>query len=161
MRGLSPTAGYPSPGILHQEAEPSKYLDLKASGKLFWWYSGKDATCQCRVHGFNPWSGKIPHAAGQLSPCATTIKANMLQLLKPMHQEPLLCSRRSHCNEKPMHCVYSSPHSPQLEKDHVTIMTQHSRKIKTNKIKKASQLLKVNRAFVWEDWSVVGNRLCC
>ena len=143
MRGLSPTAGYPSPGILHQEAEPSKYLDLKASGKLFWWYSGKDATCQCRVHGFNPWSGKIPHAAGQLSPCATTIKANMLQLLKPMH------------------CVYSSPHSPQLEKDHVTIMTQHSRKIKTNKIKKASQLLKVNRAFVWEDWSVVGNRLCC
>ena len=22
--------------------------------------------------GFNPWSGKIPHAAEQLSPCATT-----------------------------------------------------------------------------------------
>ena len=23
-------------------------------------------------HGFNPWSGKIPHDAEQLSPCATT-----------------------------------------------------------------------------------------
>ena len=29
-------------------------------------------TCQCRGHGFEPWSGKIPHAAEQLSPCATT-----------------------------------------------------------------------------------------
>ena len=28
--------------------------------------------CQCRRHGFDPWSGKIPHAAEQLSPCATT-----------------------------------------------------------------------------------------
>ena len=25
-----------------------------------------------RSHGFEPWSGKIPHAAEQLSPCATT-----------------------------------------------------------------------------------------
>ena len=23
-------------------------------------------------HGFKPWSGKIPHAAEQLSPCTTT-----------------------------------------------------------------------------------------
>ena len=26
----------------------------------------------CKGHGFKPWSGKIPHAAEQLSPCATT-----------------------------------------------------------------------------------------
>ena len=25
------------------------------------------------------------------------------QLLKPMHLEPVLCSKRSHCNEKPAH----------------------------------------------------------
>ena len=30
------------------------------------------SACQCRGHGFNPWSGKIPHTAEQLSPCATT-----------------------------------------------------------------------------------------
>ena len=27
---------------------------------------------QCRGHGFEPWSGKIPHATEQLTPCATT-----------------------------------------------------------------------------------------
>ena len=28
-------------------------------------------SCQCRGHGFEPWSGGIPHAVEQLSPCAT------------------------------------------------------------------------------------------
>ena len=31
-----------------------------------------ESACQCRGHGFDPWSGKIPHAVEQLSPCATT-----------------------------------------------------------------------------------------
>ena len=39
-----------------------------------WWPSGKEPTCQCRRHGFSPWSRKIPHAAEQLSPRATTIE---------------------------------------------------------------------------------------
>ena len=25
------------------------------------WLSGEESTCQCRVHGCDPWSGKIPH----------------------------------------------------------------------------------------------------
>ena len=29
---------------------------------LPWWLRGKESTCQSRRHGFNPWSGKIPHA---------------------------------------------------------------------------------------------------
>ena len=37
-----------------------------------WWCSGWESACRCRRHGFEPWSGKIPHAAEQLSPCATT-----------------------------------------------------------------------------------------
>ena len=27
---------------------------------LPWWLSGKESACQCRRHGFNPWSRKIP-----------------------------------------------------------------------------------------------------
>ena len=27
---------------------------------LPWWLSGKESICQCRRHGFDPWSGKIP-----------------------------------------------------------------------------------------------------
>ena len=34
---------------------------------LPWWFSGKESTCQHRRHGFNPWSGKIPHAKEELS----------------------------------------------------------------------------------------------
>ena len=40
---------------------------------LPWWLSGKESTCQWRRHGFNSWSGKIPHAVEQISPCITTI----------------------------------------------------------------------------------------
>ena len=32
----------------------------------------KTPSFHCRGHGFDPWSGKIPHAVEQLSPCATT-----------------------------------------------------------------------------------------
>ena len=39
---------------------------------LPWWRSGLESSCQCRTHGFEPWSGKIPHVAEQLSPCTTT-----------------------------------------------------------------------------------------
>ena len=35
---------------------------------LPWWRSGWESACQCRGHGFEPWSGKIPHAAEQLGP---------------------------------------------------------------------------------------------
>ena len=44
--------------------------------------------CQCRGHQFDPWSRKIPHALGQLSPCAITPQVHM----------PRACSRQQ---EKP------------------------------------------------------------
>ena len=28
-----------------------------------WWCSGWESACQCRGHGFVPWTGRIPHAA--------------------------------------------------------------------------------------------------
>ena len=41
---------------------------------LPWWLSGKESACQCRRHGFDPWSGKIPQAMEQRSPCTTTLE---------------------------------------------------------------------------------------
>ena len=35
---------------------------------LPWWHSGWESARECRGHGFEPWSGKIPHAAEQLGP---------------------------------------------------------------------------------------------
>ena len=40
------------------------------------WPSGKETTSQCRRHEFDPWSGKIPHAQEQLSPCTTTFEVH-------------------------------------------------------------------------------------
>ena len=56
-------------------------------------------------HGFEPWSGKIPRAAEQLSLCTTTTEpalehvshnywAHMPQLLKPACLEPMLCDEK-------------------------------------------------------------------
>ena len=57
---------------------------------LPWWLSGKEFACQCRGHGFNPWSRKVPSTVGKLSPQVPTT-------------EPMLCNERSHGNGKAMY----------------------------------------------------------
>ena len=61
-------------------------------------------SCRYRGQGFDPWSGKTPYTAEQLSLCDTTTELAHCQLLKPMRLEPVLCNKRSHCNEKSEHC---------------------------------------------------------
>ena len=43
-----------------------------------WWYSGQGSSCQCRGHGFDPWSRRIPHATEQLSPLTTTTESRVV-----------------------------------------------------------------------------------
>ena len=38
------------------------------------WPSGWESACQCRGHGFDPWSREIPHASERLIPWATATK---------------------------------------------------------------------------------------
>ena len=57
---------------LQSSCNTSQNVSRFMSLGLPWWHSGQESSCQCRGHGFEPWSGKIPHAAEQLSPCATT-----------------------------------------------------------------------------------------
>jgi len=59
----------------------------------------KKSACQCRRHKFDACSGKIPHAEEQLSPCATTTEL-VLYIWEPQLLKPVLCGKRSHCNEK-------------------------------------------------------------
>ena len=54
---------------------------------LPWWSGDKASACQCRGHGFDPWSGKIPHAMGRLSLCTTTTE--------PVRLEPVLHTREA------------------------------------------------------------------
>ena len=89
---------------------------------LPWWRSGWESACQCRGHGFEPWSGRIPHAAEQLGPWAT--------ITEPVRLEPVLRNKRGHDNERPAHCNEEWPSlaatrgSPRTE-----TKTQHSHKL--------------------------------
>ena len=90
---------------------------------LPWWRSGWESACQCRGHGFEPWSGKIPHAAEQLGPWATTAE--------PARLEPVLRNKGGRDSEGPAHRDEEWPplattgESPRTE-----TKTQHSYKIK-------------------------------
>ena len=53
---------------------------------LPWWRTGWESACQCRGRGFEPWSGKIPHATEQLGQWATTTE--------PARLEPVLRNER-------------------------------------------------------------------
>ena len=80
---------------------------------LPWWRSGWESACQCRGHGFEPWSGKIPHAVEQLGPWARTTEPARLELVlrkkrachgeRPAHRDeewpPLTATRERPCTE--------------------------------------------------------------
>ena len=46
------------------------------------WLSGKESACQCRRHGFDPWTGKIPLEKEM------TIHSSMLAWEIPWIEEP-------------------------------------------------------------------------
>ena len=87
---------------------------------LPWWRSGWESACH-RGHGFEPWSGRIPHAAEQLGPWAT--------VTKPARLELVLRNRRGRDSERPAHRDEEWPplaatgESPRTE-----TKTQHSQK---------------------------------
>ena len=88
---------------------------------LPWWRSGWESACQCRGHGFEPRSGKIPHAAEQLSPCATTTE--------PARLEPVLRNKRGRDSERPAHRDEGwSPLATTRESPRTETKTQHSHK---------------------------------
>ena len=109
---------------------------------LPWWRSGWESACQCRGRGFKPWSGKIPHAAEQLGPWATTTE--------PARLEPVLRNKRGCDSERPAHSDEEWPplattgESPRTE-----TKTQHSEKlINFKKIKKKKVWI-----LSWNWWS--------
>ena len=57
---------------LNRHVETNSEKDQTSYRGLPWWYNGQGSACTCRRLGFSLWSGKIPHAEEQLSPCATT-----------------------------------------------------------------------------------------
>ena len=93
---------------LHWNYKMKEIEEYKNKLGLPWWHSGWESACQCREHGFEPWSGKIPHAVEKLGPWAT--------IAEPACLEPVLRSGRGRDNERPAHRDEEWPHLPQLER---------------------------------------------
>ena len=88
---------------------------------LPWWRRGWESPCQCRGHGFEPWSGKIPHATEQLGPWATTTE--------PARLEPGLRNKRGRDSERPAHRDEEwPPLTATRESPPTETKTQHSHK---------------------------------
>ena len=61
---------FPAQSIKHNLTYLSSHIQNIRSKNLFfsfglhsglhWWFSGKEPTCQCRRHRFDPWARKIP-----------------------------------------------------------------------------------------------------
>ena len=89
--------------------------------RLPWWRSGWESACQCRGHGFKPWSGKIPQASEQLGPWATTTE--------PARLEPVLRNKRGRDSERPAHRDEEwPPLATTRENPRTETKTQHSNK---------------------------------
>ena len=69
---------------------------------LPWWLSGKESTCQCWRHGFDPWSRRIPPAMGRLSPCATTTGPVLYSPCSATRGAAAMRSPRTATKEQPM-----------------------------------------------------------
>ena len=88
---------------------------------LPWWCSGWESAYQCRGHGFEAWSGRIPHAAEQLGPWAT--------ITEPARLEPVLHNKRGRDNESPAHRDEEwPPLATTRESPRTETKTQHSHK---------------------------------
>ena len=99
----------------------SKNANKNGHVGLPWWYNGWQPACQCRGHGFDPWSWWIPRALQQLSLCTT--------ITEPALQSPRAAITEAHAAQSPrsatretttMGSLHTSPgeqpRSPQLEK---------------------------------------------
>ena len=130
--------------------------ELKILLGLPWWHSGWESACQCRGHGFEPWSGKIPHATEQLGPWATTTE--------PARLQPVPRSKRGRDSERPAHRDEEwPPLAATRESPRTETKTQHSQKKNKKKKKYCSfasskPLCSCIKAHGTESWDFMTHR---
>ena len=83
------------------EALHNKILEVKTQLNylifgLPWWSGGEKSVYQCRGHGFDSWSGMTSPASGASKPAHHNNWS-------PSALEPILCNKRRHRNQKPVH----------------------------------------------------------
>ena len=149
---------------------------LRVHNGFPWWLSGKESTCQRRRCQFDPWSGKIPHALGQLNRGAPTTEP-VLQSPGVAATEPTCLSYGAHTPSSPSSATREvttvrspapqperRPHPLELEKAHTAVKTQHSQKhLKKKDRERAPTVWGTDKHH--EEWSrpllLTRTKLCC
>ena len=95
-------------------------LEYKTQRKLGlpWWLTGKVSTCQCRRHGFNPWSRMTPHAMGQPRLVNHNYWACALEPASYNYWNPYALQPMLFKTEAPARQQKVAPYSLKLEKVH-------------------------------------------
>ena len=113
------------------------------------WLSSKESACQCRRHGFDPWSEKIPYAAEQPSPSATTTEL----VLEPMclnKEKPVHCNQKvaaTHHNDRKA-CTATNTQRSQKE---INKFIKNKREKAVKKKKKKTELANIQKS--WKNGS--------
>ena len=96
----------------------SSFLSPLNTSRTSWWYSGWESAYQCRRHGCDAWSRKIPHAVEQLSAWATATEPQCCNYWSLCAYS--LCSTREATRMRSLFTTKKSSHRspPQLEKTH-------------------------------------------
>ena len=147
---------------LHGHTMEVKVLKIQSRTGLPWWLSGKESAWQCRKHGFEPCSGKIPHTTEQLSPCTTTIEPVLLSLgatlLSPRATAPEASAPQSQAPQQ--ETTVRSPSTATREKAPQQPKTQYSKKINKTffffKEKEELKKLYLNNHIVTPGYSLLG-----
>ena len=71
-----------------QDGEPVKREGMKVKGRTSLLVQWLRIHCQCRGHGFHPWSRNIPQASGHLSPLPQLLKTACSTVCAPQQEKP-------------------------------------------------------------------------
>ena len=113
---------------------------LSMQGTQVWSLIWEDFTChgQLKPTCHSDW-------ACTLKPMSSNYRACVLQLPKPTCLEPVLYSKRSHRNEKPVHCTEERPLlSATRESPHTSTKTQQNQKLHNKLLKKKTKNSQAN-----------------
>ena len=98
--------------LKHMQSRQNRVMNYHPASKLIsglpWWRSGWESACQCRGHGFEPWSGRSHMPRSGWARESQLLSLRVWSLCSATEEAATVRGSRT--------AMKSSPRSPQLEK---------------------------------------------